>query len=123
MANKDNYGFDYKGTLPLTFDLFPEITGIIEEGRPSNIYTGLHTNKGADSNGNFPSGTKFTIIPGMMNGQLLNDEHQQILLEKGLNFGIYNSLEAANEADSLIHKSFQDRKPLINKIMDWLKGL
>ena len=123
--DRDKYGFDYRGTLDLNFDMFPEAPspqwmidkGLAEEGDVSNIITGYY---GVDD--------KYILMPGMMRGVSLTSNKIRELIKEGKHFGIYDTEEDLDKADVLIHEWFKQLKSkekvnmkVEDKIMDLLK--
>ena len=109
-----DYHFDYKGTLYLDFETFPEVSDIFEEGKESNIYTRSY---GIDG--------KHVLMPGMIGGIESNIDE---LLSKRKHFGVYDTKEDLDEADRLIHEWFKRLKGGRNvgmttedKVIDYLK--
>jgi len=112
-----NYNFDYKGTLPLDFETFPEVSNLFEEGKDSNIYTGSYEIDG-----------KHVLMPGMIGGSPLTEEQIFNLYDRGDHFGRYDTSEELKEADIQIHEWFKRLKGGRNvgmttedKIIDYLK--
>ena len=115
MADRDKYGFDYRGTLPLDFETFPEAPspqwmidkGLAEKGDISNIITQL---EGSDDSG-------WYLFPSMKGGKGLQNEYRGgdigeflgINLE-GKHFGKYETYEEGMEGDKLIHEYFKKLK-------------
>jgi len=118
VADKDRYGFDYKGTLPLDFETFPEKLDIFEKGKVSNIYTGSYEADG-----------KHLLMPGMMEGSALTQDKIYDLMMEGKHFGVYDTKEDLDRADELIHEWFKRlkggkvRMTTEDKIMDFIKDL
>ena len=119
MADKDKYGFDYKGTLPLDFETFPEKPDIFEEGKMSNIYTGSYEVDG-----------KHLLMPGMMRGEPLTRDDVNALIDERKHFGLYDTKEELDQADSLIHEWFKKLKggknvgmTIEDKVIDLIKDL
>jgi len=123
--DRDKYGFDYRGTLDLNFDIFPEVSspqwmidkGLAEEGDVSNIITGY-----------YEVDDKYILMPGMMRGVSLTSDKIRDLIKEGKHFGIYDTEEDLDKADVLIHEWFKQlkSKEKVNmkaedKIMDLLK--
>ena len=128
-----DYHFDYKGTLPLDFETFPEEPSpqwMIKEGRAkegdvSNIITQL---EGSDDTG-------WYLFPTMIGGKPLKEEYQggDILdfLNRNLggkHFGKFSSYEEGMESDSLLHEWFNNLKKwksvgktTEDKVIDYLK--
>ena len=114
--------FKYKGTLPLDLKLFPEVAWEDSLGRKrtSNIKTrlerlSLFTENPDDS-------TKWVLFPTMMKGEDLDKEKIFSMILNNKHFGIYNSFQEGEGVDLLVHKTFEDKKPIKDKIIDWLKG-
>ena len=112
-----DYNFDYKGTLPLDFETFPEVSDVFEEGKESNIYTRSY---GIDG--------KHVLMPGMIGGTPLTEEQIFNLYDKGDHFGRYDTSEELDEADRLIHEWFKRLRGGMNvgmttedKVIDYLK--
>jgi len=120
MADKDKYGFDYKGTMPLNHKLFPETKPYLdEEGKwaVSNIKTRLEID---------PETGKWYLFPTMMGGvDLPYEGAENAAMKLGKHFGIYDSKDEGDSADLLIHKYFDmlKKKPAEDKIIEELKGL
>ena len=119
MADKDKYGFDYKGTLPLDFETFPEKPDIFEEGKMSNIYTGSYEVDG-----------RHLLMPGMMEGKPLTRDDVNALMDEGKHFGLYDTKEELDQADILIHEWFKKLKggknvsmTIEDKVIDLIKDL
>ena len=123
--DRDKYGFDYRGTLDLNFDIFPEVSspqwmidkGLAEEGDVSNIITGY-----------YEVDDKYILMPGMMRGVSLTSDKIHDLIKEGKHFGIYDTEEDLDKADVLIHEWFKQLKSkekvnmkVEDKIMDLLK--
>lgn len=128
-----NYNFDYKGTLPLDFETFPEVPSpqwMIEQGRAkegdvSNIVTQL---EGSDDIG-------WYLFPTMKGGKPLKEEYQGGDVVEFLNrnlggkhFGKFSSYKEGVDSDIQIHKWFERLKGGKNvgmttedKIIDHLK--
>ena len=117
-----DYHFDYKGTLPLDFETFPEVPspqwmideGMAKEGDVSNIITESWEMDG-----------KHVLMPGMIGGEKSNINE---LLSENKHFGAYDTKEELDEADRLIHEWFKRLKGGRNvgmttedKIIDHLK--
>ena len=109
-----DYNFDYKGTLPLDFETFPEVSDVFEEGKESNIYTRSYEMDG-----------KHVLMPGMIGGIESNIDE---LLSKRKHFGVYDTKEELTEADKSIHEWFKRLKGGRNvgmttedKVIDYLK--
>jgi|TARA_Y100000310_G_scaffold63259_1_gene58629 hypothetical protein len=131
--DRDKYGFDYRGTLDLNFDIFPEVSspqwmidkGLAEEGDVSNIITQL---EGSDEKG-------WYLFPTMKGGKRLENEYEggdvQEFLDinlGGKHFGMFETYEEGMKGDSLIHQYFKKLKGGENvnmtaedKIIDLLK--
>jgi len=120
MAKQSKYGFDYKGTIPLNFKLFPETDFIDKEGRMgvSNIKTRLEVD---------PETDKWYLFPTMMGGVDLPFEGTyRGAVEKGKHFGEYETYKEGMEADALIHQYFKKLKMGVSaedKIIDSIKDL
>ena len=104
-----NYNFDYKGTLPLDFETFPEVPSPQWEGDVSNIITQL---EGSDDIG-------WYLFPTMIGGELLEEEYKggDVLdfLNRNLggkHFGKFSSYEEGMRGDTLIHDYFNYLKLL-----------
>jgi len=113
--------FDYKGTLPLDYKLFPEheYTVMDEEGyewaQTSNILTQYRKN---------PDTGKYILYPTMKGGLDIGSEGGWAGALKGKHFGIYDTKDEAKEADILIHgyfKSLKEALPIEDKVIDHLK--
>ena len=113
MAN--NFLNSYKGTLPLTMEMFPETpspqwmidAGLAKKGDMSNIITQL---EGSDESG-------WYLFPTMVGGKELEKEFRggdvKEFIDKylgGKHFGLYGSADEAMKADSLIHRYFDEIK-------------
>jgi hypothetical protein len=94
-----DYDFDYKGTLPLDYETFPEKLNIFEEGKMSNIYTGSYEVDG-----------KHLLMPGMMEGESLTKDQIYKLMDERKHFGVYDTKEELDQADHLIHEWFKKLK-------------
>ena len=119
MPDKDKYGFDYRGTLPLDYETFPEKPDIFEKGKMSNIYTG-----------SYEVDDKHILMPGMMGGEPLTKSQIYELMDERMHFGVYDTIEELGQADSKIHEWFKKLKGGKNvsmttedKIIDSLKEL
>ena len=99
-----DYNFDYKGTLDLDFETFPEVPspqwmideGMAKEGDVSNIITESWEMDG-----------KHVLMPGMIGGIESNIDE---LLSKKKHFGVYDTKEELTEADKSIHEWFKRLK-------------
>ena len=125
-----DYNFDYKGTLDLDFETFPEVSspqwmieeGLAEEGDVSNIITQL---EGSDDTG-------WYLFPTLIGGEELLEKYQgDDIIEfldrnlGGKHFGKFDSYEEGMEEDALIHEYFESLKeslPVEDQIMNYLKG-
>ena len=101
----------YKGTLPLTMEMFPETpspqwmidAGLAKKGDMSNIITQL---EGSDDIG-------WYLFPTMVGGKGLEKEFRGGNIKEfidtylgGKHFGLYDTAKEATKADSLIHDYF-----------------
>ena len=94
----------YKGTLPLTMEMFPEKRWSDDQGRQwtSNIKTRLEKDNG-----------KWYLFPTMVGGKELEKEFRGGNIKEfidtylgGKHFGLYDTAKEATKADSLIHDYF-----------------
>ena len=99
----------YKGTFPLTMEMFPETpspqwmidAGLAKKGDVSNIITQL---EGSDKSG-------WYLFPTMVGGKELEKEFRGgNTYLGGKHFGLYDSADEAMKADSLIHRYFDEIK-------------
>ena len=117
-----DYNFDYKGTLDLDFETFPEVPspqwmidqGKAQKGDVSNIITESWEMDG-----------KHVLMPGIIGGEKSNINE---LLSEKKHFGVYDTKEELGEADRLIHEWFKRLKGGRNvgmttedKVIDYLK--
>ena len=95
----DDYGFEYKGTMPLDFEKFPLVQSIYEEGKGSNFVTAYDTD-------DLDNPTKWILYPTTVDGKKLNSEQIDSLLHANEHFGIYDSYDKMKEVDNNIHNHF-----------------
>ena len=91
----------YKGTLPLTMEMFPEKRWSDDQGRQwtSNIKTRLEKDNG-----------KWYLFPTMMGGLDLPEAGAYRGALKGKHFGVYDSYDEGMKADRVIHNHFEKIK-------------
>ena len=99
----------YKGNYNLNRFEFPNVTN--KDGSHSNILTRYASIK--DDKGN----TKYILYPTMHKGGMLADPEAAA---KEKHFGIYDSIEELQEADTIIHNYFEEQKSIEDDIMHWL---
>ena len=87
----------YRGTLPLTMEMFPEKRWSDDQGRQwtSNIKTRLEKDNG-----------KWYLFPTMMGGLDLPEEGAYRGALRGKHFGVYDSYDEGMKADKVIHDYF-----------------
>jgi len=91
----------YRGTLPLTMEMFPEKRWSDDQGRQwtSNIKTRLEKDNG-----------KWYLFPTMMGGLDLPEEGAYRGALRGKHFGVYDSYDEGMKADKVIHDYFDEIK-------------
>tara|TARA_R110002012_G_scaffold294060_1_gene489954 strand:+ start:54 stop:476 length:423 start_codon:yes stop_codon:yes gene_type:complete len=105
---RPDYGFNYKGTMDLSFDRFPEVGNIYEEGKGSNILTKYDTD-------DLDNPTKWILYPTMVEGKALDSDGVDNLLHANEHFGIYDSKHEMEQADKNIHEYFENVRNDKNK--------
>ena len=105
-----DYGFNYKGTLPLDFETFPAVS-VHEENNGTNVKTAFDTD-------DLDNPTKWILYPTKKDGQNLSSEEVDQLLEQNEHFGIYNTYNDMMEADSNIKNHFKDLENLNSKLKE-----
>jgi hypothetical protein len=98
---RPDYGFDYKGTMELSFDRFPAKDNLNEEGKGSNIKTSYDTD-------DLDNPSQWILYPTTVGGQELDNEQIDSLLLENQHFGIYDSFHEMQTADKAIHEHFED---------------
>ena len=94
---KDNHPqYEYAGTHDLTLDEFPEVQDFFEIGKTSNILT-EHFTVGKDK------GPPYMLVPGMYKGGHIDPDDER-------HFGVYDTKDALDEADAIIHEWFDELK-------------
>lgn len=99
-----DYGFKYKGTLPLDFETFPA-NSVHEENNGKNVHTSYDTD-------DLDNPTKWILYPTKKDGKRLSNEQVDSLLEKNEHFGIYSTYNDMMEADSNIKNHFKNLENL-----------
>tara|TARA_R100001463_G_scaffold22937_2_gene54999 strand:+ start:1111 stop:1545 length:435 start_codon:yes stop_codon:yes gene_type:complete len=112
---KEDYGFDYDGTMPLTLDKFPIIQDLYEEGKGSNIMTAYDTD-------DLDNPTKWILYPTMVGGKPLDNKGIDSLLNANEHFGIYDSYDKMKTADDNIHSYFENLSKMNDKEYDVKSG-
>ena len=126
MANGIAEDIEYKGTLPLDLNLFPEVDWIDSLGVEwtSNIKTRLE--KLSIFTENPDDSTKWVLFPTFMGGEDLSKENVfDMILNQNKHFGIYDSMEEGDKVDKWIHEEgFQEESEgMLDKLINMFKGL
>jgi len=110
MANEFS-SVGYTGTHSLTLDEFPITWEGWKKGEYSNIVTEY---------GTFDDGT-YILYPTMYKGKMLSKEESDKLIDEGKHFGIYETKEDMQAADTQIHEHF-DNMSMLSDISETVPG-